>query len=151
MAGLNNGSGAAVKRIIGTKLQRKRRKISRSFRAVLAAEWVAGKISLTHGSPRQAASTFDVPMGDVRAFLRATPLEQEAIKDKRYTIEALREEQLANHRPSEADIDRFIERAGANRVLDRLDHLTCPNKGPVSNGHAANDNDMAALPQQLSF
>jgi hypothetical protein len=113
MAGLNNGSGAAVKRIIGTKLQRKQKKISRSFRAVWAAEWVAGELSLTHGSPRQAASTFDVPMGDVRAYLRATPLEREAIKRKRLTIEALRRQQRRNHRPSEAGIDRFIERAGA--------------------------------------
>jgi hypothetical protein len=152
MATLFNGSGPAVKRIIGTKLQRKQKKISRSFRAVWAAEWVAGELSLTHGSPRQAASTFDVPMGDVRAYLRATPLEREAIKRKRLTIEALRRQQRRNHRPSEAGIDRFIERAGANRVLDRLDHLTCPNKEPVSNGHAAaNDNDMAALPQQLSL
>ena len=102
MAVLNNGSGPAVKRIIGRKLQRGLGLISRDFRAVLAAGYVAGGISLTHGSPRQAAFLFDVPMSDVRAILRATPLEVEAIKRKRLTIEELRRQQRRNHRPSDA-------------------------------------------------
>jgi hypothetical protein len=155
MAVLDNGSDPAVKRIIilGTKLQRQLKTLPRSFRAVWAAGFHTGEVHLTHGSQRQSSWLFDVPMSEVRAILRATPLEVEAVKRKQLTVKQLYREQLTNHRMSDAELKRTMLREGLGRVLDMLDELTRPTgNGHVvsANGHAANDNNIAG-PVQLSL
>ena len=88
-------------------------------------------------------------------LLRATPLEVEAIKRKRLTIEELRRQQRRNHRPSDAYFDRLVDRF-SSYVFAALDRATKPvaglngSAGAATNGHAA-ANDNAAMPVQFSL
>jgi hypothetical protein len=148
MTSLHNGPAAAVKPrlIYGNKLQLQLAALPTTFRALLGHEWQSGTVALSHASPRQAAEVMQVPMALVRTIRQATPLEVEALKRRALTVEEVRRQQLANRRPSDTDIDRFIKHAGAGRVLDGLDRATRPSNGAATtNGHdPANDNNEAA-------
>ena len=109
-------------------------------------------MALTRTMPRQTVAAIPtISMALLRTVRRATPLELEAMKRGRYTVEALHKEQLANHRMSDAELKRTMLHEGLDRVLALLDELTRPGK---ANGHAAandNGNGGVAMPAQLSL
>jgi hypothetical protein len=131
---ISTPQNSTPKRIIGVVLQRRLLTISASFRALLSHELQTGEAYLTHLSPRQAAALTATQMSDARVVARATPLESAALRAGKLPLGALRKAQRSTI--DDGAIDRFIAKAGAGRVLDRLDHLTKP---AATNGHA-NDN-----------
>jgi hypothetical protein len=152
---LDSATGLLVKPICGDRLQAQLNHWSPTYLALIGHGLMTGEYALAVTTPRQTAALVGQSMALLRTVWRASALEECAMKRGDLTVETLHKEQLANRRPSDADIDRFIERAGACRVFDGLDRATRPNKAPASNGHAANDNGNGnggvAMPAQLSL
>lgn len=120
----------------------------------LGFDMQVGAVAVTSTTPRQFKDLTGQPMAFLRTFRNATPLERALLKNGGMTIEDLHRQMLdCRQRPTAADVDEFIVRAGAGAVLDGLDRYTRPKR---TNGHAAaNDNTggngSLPMPAQLSL
>jgi hypothetical protein len=143
MPTLNNENTHPVKwTCYGDRLQAQLEHCSPTNLALLGHELETGAAALTHTTPRQTTAIIPViNMALLRTVRRATAVELAAMRSGNFTVEELHKDQLAKRRPSDLEIDRFIERAGAGPVLDGLDRATRP-RGTLTatNGHAANNN-----------
>jgi hypothetical protein len=117
--------------VIGTKLQRKLRRMTKTARALLGAELMAGPMQFT---PRQASRFVEVEMKFIRAALGATPDEWYALKFGYLSIENLYARQLAARPFSPKKIKKFIAAAGADKILAEIDEMTMP-ANAAANGH----------------
>jgi hypothetical protein len=141
MHGLLNTSANFYKpEVIGTKLQRKLPKMTRTARALLGAELMAGPMQF---SARQASRFAEVEMKYIRAARKATPGEFWCLQHGYLTIEDVHARHLGARRTSDAVIDKRVSRIGLEQVLASCDRLTAPANGAMvrinnthGNGHA---------------
>lgn len=153
---LHNDRSSAVKLVGGGKLQRNRKRYSRTLRAVLADQLIDGPLAVNRLSPKQAAAITKTTMAEIRAVRRArtsSPADYFSMKIGRVNVDAVRKQQLANEPVSDERVKRIIERIGVTRVFDMLDTMTKPINGTAvsPNGHTANSGNGSATitPAQL--
>ena len=97
--------------------------------ALLAWDLHHGEVSSSGLPRRKAARLLGVPERDLCLIENATELEYAALRRGNFTIEALREQhrQQCQH-PSDAEIDKLVERIGVGKMLDALDRATAPTR-----------------------
>lgn len=134
---LSNSSGFRKPEFVGTKLQRKLRKMTKTAKALLGVELTTGPMQF---SARQASRFAEVEMKYIRAVRKATPGECWSLKHRYLTVEDLHARQLAARRNSDAQVDKAVTKIGRGLVLAALDRLTTPatngSATPTSNSHA---------------
>lgn len=118
------GQDPKIRLIDGKRLSRKLATgaISPSHRALLASELTSGQAAMSHFTGAQAAVVMDVAASYVATAKTLTPEQLEDVKRGRVSLSSFHH----NKSVSDARIERFITKAGADRVLSALDKLTAP-------------------------
>jgi hypothetical protein len=148
MALLDSNHSTAVKRVVGTKLQRRLTTMPRTFAALLAESMTAGEVVVGHFAQRQACKLTGARPRDLQVIRNATPFELAAMRKGDLDIDTVRKSQLANKPVSDKKLRTVIQHAGVERVFGVLDELTAPttNGTVVSpNGHAATGGNGSAI------
>jgi hypothetical protein len=107
-------------KISGTTFARFARRIPAAERALLAVDLARGLVG-PHLTPWQARQLLKVSTGDFFTAARLSVAERQQVEQGTVSFSALH-----NRPPTDFDIDRFIRRAGANRVMAGLDRFTQP-------------------------
>jgi hypothetical protein len=97
-------------------------------RALLAVDMVRG-IEISRPTPKQARLLLGVSKGYFTTAARLSVEERQQVEQGTVSFSFLH-----NRPPTDFAIDRFIERAGANRVLAGLDRYTQPSLKLVAAG-----------------
>jgi hypothetical protein len=113
-------SHVAAKAIEGRKLSRK--PISPSHRALLAVDLMNGTVQVSRLTGPQARALTGASVGYVGTASRLNPEEREQVERGKLTLSAFHN----NKTVSDARIDRFIAKAGAENVMRGLDRWTQP-------------------------
>jgi hypothetical protein len=116
--------GQVTKKILGEKVARKLKGISASHRALLASDLVNGKVDLSHLTLAQAKAITQVSGGYTATAMRLTVEQRKQVERREVSLSAFHNKPAAS--VTEEMISRFIEKAGAGRVLDAIDRLTAP-------------------------
>jgi hypothetical protein len=121
---------AEVKPIIGDRLSRNLRYLSKDWRAVLAHETATGAAQLYFPTRKQAAALFGVSLRYVTAVAGLTPEQRELVKRRRLTLSS-----VVNRKPPiDGIIDKLIIKHGADAFLRGIDRVTQP---PANGGSAS--------------
>jgi hypothetical protein len=125
-----NGGGSHVKTVDGRRLAKQLKGTTADFRALLAHELVTGETRLCRLSQAQAAKLTCVSRGYVSTVSRASPGQREDIECGLLSVTAL------HNKPTDAQLDRFVARYGADRVMAALDRATAPSATAANNDDA---------------
>jgi hypothetical protein len=108
---LNSNPPTTVKKISGRLLAQKLRRgeIKPEHRARLAEDWRTGRLHVTAPTSAQSRRFMGATVADVAAERRLA-----------------REQRRRDGRLNDADVDRIVERVGADKVLAAIDRLTRP-------------------------
>jgi hypothetical protein len=111
------------KTVVGRQLAKRLKGIPVDFRALLAAELMAGEVVLHGLTQTQASALVRVNRGYVSCANKASPEQREDIKHKRLSIRSLyrKRRDLTDDR-----LEKLILAAGPGRVMQILDRLTAP-------------------------
>jgi hypothetical protein len=112
---------SAVREINGRKLAKRCKSLSPAHRALLAVALETGDVRLARLTRAQARLLTGASRGYVVTVRRLTPAERRQVELGLVSLVSLH-----NRPPTDADIDRFIRKAGANRVLAAIDRFTSP-------------------------
>jgi hypothetical protein len=110
---------APTKTISGHKLSRCH--MSPARRALLAVDIAAGKVVVDDLTRAQARALTGASVGYVHTAAELTPAQREQVECGLLSLSAIH-----NGSPTDAAIDRFVAKAGANRVMAALDRYTQP-------------------------
>ena len=112
-------SGKAPSKILGTAFARPRRHAA-VRRALLAVDMARGLVEISQLTPHQARQLLGVSAGYFATAARLSAAECQQVEQGAVSS-------LHNNRPpTDFDIDRFIKRAGADRVMVGLGRHTQP-------------------------
>jgi hypothetical protein len=113
----------AVKKINGQKLSRRAKKgLSPTFLALLALDLTTGAVEMSSFTGTQAKAVTGASASYLTTAKKLTPEQLEDVKRGRVSLSTFHN----NKTVSDARIDRFIAKAGADRVLSAIDKLTAP-------------------------
>jgi hypothetical protein len=115
-------------KISGTTFARFARHSTAAERALLAVDLVRGLVEISDLTPGQARQLLKAGAGYFATAAKLSVAERRQIEQGAVSLSSLHH----NNTPSDLDIDRFIRRAGANRVLAGLDRYTQPQLPPVA-------------------
>jgi hypothetical protein len=90
-------------------------------RALLAVDLTRGLVEVSHLTPRQARQLVKVSSGYLFTAARLSTAERQQVEEGTVSFSSLH-----NRPPTDLAIDRFIARAGADRVMAALDRYTQP-------------------------
>jgi hypothetical protein len=110
------------RKVLGQKLSRKLKAISPSHRALLTHGLMNGEVELSHITFKQAKVVTEVSVGYANTAGKLTAEQREQVEHGL----SLSGFHNSKQPVTEAMIDKFIARAGAERVLNALDKLTAP-------------------------
>jgi hypothetical protein len=82
---------------------------------------VRGVVEISRPTPKQAQLLLKVSKGYFTTAARLSATERQQVEQGTVSFSSLH-----NRPPTDSDIDRFIQRAGANRVMAALDRYTQP-------------------------
>ena len=108
--------------VVGKKLSRRRKGINPSHLALLAVDLETGRARLSAPlTRRQAIAVTGASAGYVATATRLSAQEREQVEAGKLSPSSVH-----NAPPSDAAIDKFIVKAGADRVMAGLDRYTQP-------------------------
>src|SRR5262249_53186193 len=101
---------------------RRARHSTAAERALLAVDLARGLVEVSHLTPGQAQQLLKVSAGYFFTAARLSAAERQQVAEGATSFSSLHH----NHSPTDFEIDRFIQRAGANRIMAGLDRFTQP-------------------------
>jgi len=111
----------AARKIEGRKLSRRRKRISPSHKALLALDLMSGTVSVSRFTGAQARVLAGASYGYVATAAKLTP-EQRRLVECGLSLSAFHN----RHQPTDAALDDYIIKVGADRVMEALDRYTQP-------------------------
>lgn len=115
----------AARKIAGRRLDEllNSGRLTPAFTALLAVDMECGEIDVSHFTPEQARGMTGASAGYVATARKLTPERCEQVKRGQVTVSSLHN---TRRTPTDAAIDRYIARVGADRVWKVLERCMQP-------------------------
>jgi hypothetical protein len=114
-----------VKEIVGRKLAGRIRRLSPTFRALLAHEMESGRVIVHALSRKQAVQLTGASVGYVNTIHRLSDEQRELLKRGALSLSKLH----SSHKSlTDAEIDHLVIKLGPERIMRALDRYTQPQR-----------------------